>query len=154
MASPTKERRIGAREKKLVYEGFLASILFKGIVSLNETVSGIALLFIPPAWFLSFTLWVAQFIPTSTFIGAHLAAQLQSYTLGTSHFLAWRLWRDSCSTSSIKSPRAVQFWSSAFPCSMSLSCILCGRNTALSARGSRTERAEGGAALARGIGTI
>lgn len=75
-------------EQKFIYEGFLVSIVLKGIISLNEVVTGIALLFIPPALFLTFTDWIADHIPTGGFIGAHLAAQMESYTSGTSHYLA------------------------------------------------------------------
>ncbi|HEV7121392.1 MAG TPA: DUF2127 domain-containing protein [Candidatus Paceibacterota bacterium] len=75
-------------EQKLIYEGYLVSIILKGLISLNETVTGIALLFIPPSIFLAFTDWVADIVPTSGFIGAHLAEQLNGYTASTSHFLA------------------------------------------------------------------
>lgn len=83
---PTLQESPG--EQKLIYEGYLISIILKGLISLNETISGVALLFIPPALFLAFVNWVASYVPTSGFIGAHLVAQLNSYTEGTSLYLA------------------------------------------------------------------
>ena len=75
-------------EQKVIYEGYLISILLKGAVSLAETVLGIALLFISPSLFLSFTQWITAFIPAGGLIGAHLTSELASYTSATSHFLA------------------------------------------------------------------
>ncbi len=85
MHEPLEEQK----EEKTIYEGFLISVLLKGIISINEVISGIIILFIPPMLFLAFTDWVAHFIPTSGFIGSHLSAELQSYTARTSRFLAF-----------------------------------------------------------------
>lgn len=91
MTASENELRESPAEQKLIYEGYLVSIILKGLISLDETVTGIALLFIPPALFLAFTEWVADHIPTGGFIGAHLVAQIESYTSATSHFLAFYL---------------------------------------------------------------
>ncbi|MDB5237401.1 MAG: hypothetical protein JWL88_503 [Parcubacteria group bacterium] len=91
MAMTPNQQLESPKEQKVIYEGYLISIILKGLISLNETITGIALLFIPASLFLAFTEWVSNYVPTSGFVGSHIAAELQSFTTGTSHFLAFYL---------------------------------------------------------------
>lgn len=77
-------------DEKMVYELFFWSILAKGAISLAELVVGIALLFIPSAFIISWTLFILQYIPVASLQNS-LMQEVAAYTSGTVAFVAFYL---------------------------------------------------------------
>lgn len=82
----TDTARENLQEEKQVYEGFLISVILKGLISLAEMLAGIAILFIPPAILIASASMVVHFIPGV--IGAHIMTEVENYTSGTARFLS------------------------------------------------------------------
>jgi uncharacterized membrane protein len=77
-------------EEKTIYEGFLISLLIKGLISLNEVISGLILLFIPLPLLIRLTDSAIQLLPNTQpfiFIATHITSNLQEITSGILIFL-------------------------------------------------------------------
>ena len=74
-------------EKKVIYEGFLISVLLKGAISVAEVAGGIALFFIPPATIVSMGAFLLNYVPVASLQGV-LLTEIAKYTAGTVVFVA------------------------------------------------------------------
>lgn len=74
-------------EEKAIYEGFLISILLKGIISVVEVISGIAILFVPSAGLYAAASSFIALLPLGS-LGTHILEQIGSYTPDTALFVA------------------------------------------------------------------
>ncbi|MDB5265590.1 MAG: hypothetical protein JWM39_303 [Parcubacteria group bacterium] len=75
------------QEEKMIYEGFLITILLKGAISIIEVLSGIAILFVPSAKIYELASALITNLPLGS-IGAELLDQVGSYTPDTLLFVA------------------------------------------------------------------
>ncbi len=75
------------QEEILIYDGFLISVLLKGIISVGEVLGGIALFFIPPAFIVGIATIVLNHLPLPSLQGI-LLTEVAKYTTGTVVFVA------------------------------------------------------------------
>lgn len=75
------------REEHVVYEFFLWSVLAKGLISLIEVITGIAIFFIPPSRIVLLGVFLLNYLPFHTVQGL-LMQEIAKYTAGTVTFVA------------------------------------------------------------------
>lgn len=68
-------------EETFIYDGFLISVLLKGLISLIEVVSGIAAFLIPPATIIAIATFVLNYLPIASLQNA-LMQEVARYTSG------------------------------------------------------------------------
>lgn len=75
------------QEERLIYDGFLISVLLKGAISLAEVISGIALFFIAPATIVGLGMLALNYLPVAS-LQAVMLSEIAKYTAGTVTFVA------------------------------------------------------------------